>query len=172
MKNQGILHYSMGSAFQLGIVFAGYTFILVGLFTVFQDNPSALYVGIAIIIIGILMALSTQGTEINTKNKTYRNYTKFFGLIKYGKWLSLEAFQNIVVIPQYHEESVLSQSNRKTSMRIKLFEIFLFGKNIKNRVQIYQHKKQSVSEAVAQEISDKCGLKLAKLKNKKQKQSD
>ena len=89
------------------------------------DQP---IVGIPTSIMGVFMALSRIGIQINPTTKEYRNYKSYVG-IKRGTWSSYETFPILCVMRVEESTSAASLSNRKAeTSREKYYDVCLFSK--------------------------------------------
>ncbi len=109
-------------------VFAGSVFLLAGIGFIFF---SAFIAGILLIIISGFTIFSYTGVEIDSKKRQVRRYDKLFGIIKTGRWRSLDSFRGVTFIPFVKTEGMASWSNRRTSIRRSDYRIYLVNKALK-----------------------------------------
>ncbi|RIH63555.1 hypothetical protein D1164_19185 [Mariniphaga sediminis] len=87
--------------------------------------------GVITVLISALVIFTFSGVEIDTEKRQIRQYNKWVGLVKTGKWKSLDFYIGVTLIPITTWESMASWSNRTTSNKTTDFRIFLVSKNKK-----------------------------------------
>lgn len=92
-----------------------------------------------------------SGVEINTEKNQFREYDKWFGLLKTGQWLSLENYPGVTLISMNKVHRMFSQSNRVNSYSEKEFRIYLVNASKKPAIAIkkcetYEQAQKSVDE--------------------------
>ena len=85
-------------------------------------------VGAVFLIVACFLIFTYSGIEIDTDKRRLKTYYKVFGLIKRGKWKSLEKYAGVTLVHMKKVHSTLSRSNRQTSTTDKYFQIFLVNK--------------------------------------------
>lgn len=109
-------------------VFAGYIFLFAGFAFLYF---TAYITGILLMIISGFIIFSFTGVEIDTEKRQVRQYDKYFGIIKNGKWKSLDSFRGITFIPFVRTDTMASWSNRITSVKRSDYRIYLVNKALK-----------------------------------------
>jgi hypothetical protein len=105
--------------------FAGYIFLFTGVGIIILKF---FVLGILISVISLFVIFSFSGVEVDTVKREIRQFDKIFGLIKTGKWRSLDMYRGLTLIPFTKTESVASRSNRITSLTETDYRIFLVNK--------------------------------------------
>ena len=80
------------------------------------------------IIIACFLFFSYSGIDIDTDKKAIKPYNKYFGVIKTGKWKSLENYVGLTLVPMKKIYSVYSRSNQNNISEEKEFRIYLVNK--------------------------------------------
>ncbi len=106
-------------------IFLGITFMIIGIILLVVENW---ILGTLGIIIALFLLFSYSGINIDTKKRAIRPYNKFFGIIKTGKWESLEKYIGLTLVPMNKIYSVYSRSNRKSLSVEKEYRIYLVNK--------------------------------------------
>lgn len=126
---------------------------------------SSLFMGIISLIIsrwiagsiGILIAwfllLSYSGIQINTKEKIIRPYNCWFGIIKTGKWKSMETYIGLTLVPMKKIYSAYSRSNRNITSSKSEFRVYLVNKSKKPAIAIKRCKKRETAQNSMDEFS-------------------
>lgn len=141
----------LDKSFGISMLFPGILFIIFGLvFIIFS------YWTIILVIIGALIAFSHTGVKIDIENKRVMFYQNFFGIIKSGKWETLEKYIGLTHLPMNHIHQVKSLSNRSTSIVEKDFRIFLVNKSKKPEFPL----KKCKTKEEAQREMDILAIKL------------
>jgi hypothetical protein len=118
-------------------IFLGLTFTLIGI--VFILDGVWLF-GFPFLLIALFLVLSYSGVEINTETKKIKSYNKFFGLIKKGKWESLNQYKGITLVPMRTTQTIFSRSNRQTTSTEQYFLIYLINAALKPKLPIKKCK--------------------------------
>ena len=105
--------------------FLGLSFLISGILALFIEKW--IFAAIQLPIAGFLL-LSYSGVEINTDNRLFRNYNMFFGLIKTGKWKSLDNYIGLTLVPLKTIYRSFSQSNRSFTDSKRDFCIYFVNK--------------------------------------------
>jgi hypothetical protein len=106
-------------------VFVGVLFLLVGSLMLLNG---AIFWGILVVLFAALVVFTFSGIEIDTEKYEVRQYSKWFGLFKTGKWKSLRTYIGVTLVPITTRESMASWSNRVTSNKKTDYRIYLVNK--------------------------------------------
>ena len=134
--------------------FSGIVIFCAGLFL----TVIAGFGGVVLVIIGAFVAFTRPLTSIDYDKKQVRNGDKLFGIVKTGKWISVESTMKIGI---YHSNKVYrtySRSNRSLDIEQKQKLICLFNENGEKLMAL---KNIKVADEVAVELkklSDQLGL--------------
>ncbi len=107
------------------VVFVGVIFCLTGIGMLLH---SAIFWGIIVVLFSVLVIFTFSGVELDTEKYEVRQYNKWFGILKTGKWKSLRAYIGVTLVPIITRDSVASWSNRVTSNKKTDYRIFLVNK--------------------------------------------
>lgn len=124
--------------------FAGYVLIVTGVISTWFSLT-----GIAVILLGSLIAFTRTGCRIDTTGKKIQPYLAWFGIFRQGKWLSIEEGDEIVALRYSGSYVVSSRSNRTTSSKVSDFRVYLVRFIQKNKITLgkYAEEEQATSEA-------------------------
>jgi len=96
--------------------------------------------GIPFLLVACFLLFTFSGVEINTDKQQIKTYYKIFGLIKRGKWISLNKFKGVTLVHMKKTQTTFSRSNRQTSTTNKYFQIYLVNKANKPELPIKRCK--------------------------------
>ncbi|MBT3382081.1 MAG: hypothetical protein HN778_11560 [Prolixibacteraceae bacterium] len=118
-------------------IFLGITFFFLG--SAFIINGDWM-LGIPFLLVACFLLFTFSGVEINTDKQQIKTYYKIFGLIKRGKWISLNKFKGVTLVHMKKTQTTFSRSNRQTSTTNKYFQIYLVNKANKPELPIKRCK--------------------------------
>ena len=116
------------SAFGKTAIFAGIIFLLTGIVVLIVG---AFIIGAIVFLVAAFVAFTYSGVELDTDSRKVRQYNKLFGIIKTGKWKSVDSFLGVTLIPISTMEVMASWSNRLTSTKTTDYRIFFVDKTRK-----------------------------------------
>jgi len=134
-------------------VFVGVVFLITG--TLMALNGAIIW-GILVVLFAALVVFTFSGIEIDTEKYEVRQYNKWFGLFKTGKWKSLQAYIGVTLVPITTRESMASWSNRVTSNKKTDYRIYLVNKARKPAFAI----KTCITREAAQNSIDEFSIWL------------
>ena len=108
--------------------------------------------GIFLIIAGFLFA-TYSGTEIDTDQRLFREYNKWFGLLKTGHWKSLDNYSGVTLVSMKKVHRMYSQSNRVNSFSEREFSIYLVNSSKKPAILLKKCKTQEQGQISLDEFS-------------------
>lgn len=153
-----ILTHSFGKSFPPSLAFSGYVFIVVGITAAF----SHVYIAILFIVMGIFIAFTKSGIQINLKENTYRDYNSFFGLFQ-GKWKTLEPYSYITLMQNHEESATLSRSNRRAvTGATTYYDICLLSANHRERLTIKRITERDKASGEIKILSQQLNLPMTK----------
>ncbi len=107
------------------MIFLGLTFFTVGF--IFALVESWILASFSFII-AMFFTFTFSGVEIDTKSRRIKPYNKIFGLLKIGKWETLEIYVGLTLVPMKKVYRTYSRSNRRNISVEKEFRIYLVNK--------------------------------------------
>ena len=132
--------------------FFGFVLALFGLF-VFLFN---FFFGLLFIVIGLNL-ISTEGTEINLENKTYRTIKYIFGL-KFGKWKPFPEFEYVSVF-KTKESQTINVVSATTTITSDIIYLNLFYDRNKH-ITCYKTEDKADAFKVAEEFKKTLGIDI------------
>lgn len=133
------------------IVFAGLA-LLSGIYGVINGRPSSLI----ILCLGAYF-LSTEGSEINLTNKTYRTIRSLFG-IKIGKWQHIPEFEYVSVFRTSETQRVNGMAaTAEVKDAVILLNVFY---NSNKHITFYKTKDKADAFQVAGHIALALGIDI------------
>lgn len=118
-------------------IFLGITFLVLGLAFIINGNWM---LGLPFLLVACFLFFTFSGIEIDTDKQQVKPYYKVFGFIKRGKWISLNKYKGVTLVPMQTTQTMLSRSNRQTSNTNKYFQIYLVNKANKPELPIKKCK--------------------------------
>lgn len=79
---------------------------------------------------------TNSGIEIDSEKRIFKAYNKHFGLLKSGKWSSLDSYIGLTLVPMKNVTRMYSRSNRTTTSEKQEFRIYLVNRAKKPEVEI------------------------------------
>jgi hypothetical protein len=135
---------------------AGVFIFIVGIVAGFYSMGAIL-----LIVAGAFIGFTSTSAIIDTEQKRVKLRSDYFGIIKTGKWIDIQAGMKIGIQKQQGSWRAYSRGNRKLDIPEKNFRIYLFGEN--NQKVIPLDKASSFQEALDKrnELSNELGLLTA-----------
>jgi len=132
------------------IVIMGITFIVIAFVLVFSR---LWFLGIPSFIIACFLLFTFSGMEIDTEKRMIKPYYMLFGLVKNGKWQSLEKYIGLTLVPMRKVYSVYSRSNRKNFSESDDFRVYLVNKIKKPALPLKSCKTREAAQDSMDEFS-------------------
>lgn len=118
----------------LAIIFVGVILLILKLF----------FVAPIFIIIGLVVFLSIKGMTINKEFEQLKVHYWFFGY-KYGKWISIESY-DVLVLTNHFGETVMSSRGVSNHVQTNSYGLILMNKqNQKIELKEYETYKKALS---------------------------
>lgn len=115
-------------------------------------NRNWYFAGISLIIATYLFT-TFSGVEIDTENNKFRAYNKHFGLLKTGRWRTLNDYQGVTLVPMKNVTKMYSRSNRVNESSRKEFRVYLVNKAKRPAIEIKRCKTQEQGQNSLDEFS-------------------
>ncbi len=131
-------------------VFVGYLFIFTGAIIAFLGQ---IMFGLSVSTLALFFITTFSGVEIDTTNKKIKQYNKLFGIIKTGRWQSLDFFIGLTLIPVRKINTIASRANITNSVVQKDYRIYLVNKNCKPAFPIKICKNMEQAQNSIDELS-------------------
>lgn len=131
-------------------IFLGITFFVPALAITF--NGDWIW-GIPPFLVACFLFFTFSGIEIDTDKRQIKPYHKVFGFIKRGKWISLNKYKGVTLVPMKTTQTMLSRSNRQTSSTERYFQIYLVNKANKPELPIKKCKTFDEAQSSLDEFS-------------------
>lgn len=130
-----VINNKLGKFFGPSASYAGYVFIGFGIFTSFYSLFS-----LTLLVPGLFMAYTYNGTLIDTEKKLIKSYTSLFGIIKTGNWIDTRQFTRFKIVKSRKRFTSYSRANVQFNMVISDIELLLTDNNNKKKVIINKYK--------------------------------
>jgi hypothetical protein len=139
----------------------GITFIVLAFMFVINHRWIA---GFFFFVCACFMLFTWSGIEFDAELKRVKPFYMLFGLIKRGKWRSLEQFPGLTIVPVKKVYSVFSQSNRKNSSEIIEYRVYLINMSKKPEFPIKSCKNLEEAQKSMEEFSARLKLPVFSIK--------
>ena len=124
-----MINNKLGKFFSPSASYTGY-FMIAGGLVALSWSP----VSLMLIIPGMFMAFTSNGTLIDTDKKRIKPYTSLFGIYRAGKWISMEQFTRFSIIKATKKYTTHSRGSVRFDMSVSDLELVLIKKNSKEKV--------------------------------------
>ena len=151
---------NLGKFFGPSSSYAGYVFIAVG---VFMATYSLLT--LTLLLPGIFMAFTYNGTLIDTKRKKLKPYTALFGIIKTGTWIDTDQFTRFNIIKATKSYSSYSRGSVKFNMNVSDIELLLINRNGTKKIVLNKFKNFEDAQKEMEELRSILLPEIAQFEN-------
>lgn len=141
-----IRNNNLGKFFGPSSSYTGYVFIACGILT-----STFSLLALTLIIPGVFLAFTYNGTLIDIEKKRVKPYTALFGLFKTGKWIDADSFTRFNIIKSTKKYTSFSRANVRFDMNLSDIELLLINRNGTKKVIL---KKYSNFEEAHNEMEE------------------
>jgi hypothetical protein len=120
---------------------SGYFLMIFGIIGTYLYN----WTGSILIIAGMFMAFTYEGTKIDLEFKKIRNYTSLFGLIYLGKWYPVSHFKRFSIYKSKRSYTTYSRANVPLTLKNSDIRLVLLDETGSLKITI--NKYNSFDEA-------------------------
>jgi len=124
-----VINNKLGKFFGPSSSYTGY-FMIAGGLVGLTYSP----VSLALVIPGMFMAFTYNGTLIDTEKRRIKPYTSLFGIYRAGKWTGMEQFTGFSIIKATRKYTSYSRGSVRFDMSLSDLELVLIKKNSKEKV--------------------------------------
>lgn len=132
------------------LFFMGITFMTVAVILVIGK---LWILGILSFIIASFLLFTFSGMEIDTEKRMIKPYYMLFGLVKNGKWQSLEKYVGLTLVPMRKVYSVFSRPNRVNNSEMDDFRVYLVHRSKKPALPLKSCKTREAAQDSMDEFS-------------------
>ncbi len=143
-----IRNNNLGKFFGPSSSYMGYVFIACGIFATTYSLLS-----LTLIIPGIFMAFTYNGTIIDTDNKKVKPFTSLFGIIRTGKWINADQFTRFSIIKARKKYTVYSRANVRFDMDVSDIQLILINRNNTKKVILNKYSNFKDAQKEMEELS-------------------
>jgi len=149
--------YRIGKLFGDTVIYAGYSLIFFGVITTLFNLT-----GLLLIVAGLFMALTYEGTLIDFDRRRLKAYTCLFGIFKSGNWYSVDYFGRFSIYSSKRRSTTYSRGNVPLTIKKQDIRLALISKDGLKKVII---NKYVSFDAARREMNDLIkDLKLSEIK--------
>lgn len=129
-------------------VFAGYVFLLIGAVYSFENLA-----GLVLVMAGLFMSFTFNGTVIDYKMARIKSYTALFGIIKLGKWYPVNFFDRFRIYRSNRSLTTYSRGNIPLTLKSSDIRLDLINKSgslkiTVNRFDSFESARNEMSELI------------------------
>jgi hypothetical protein len=126
--------------------FTGYFLMIFGAIATYFDLT-----GLILVVVGMFMAFTFDGTIIDYNSRRIKSYTSFFGLLKVGKWYSINDFKKFSIHKSNRSYTTYSRANVPLTIKNSDIRLVLLNNTGSLKITI---KKYSSFDAARKEMSE------------------
>lgn len=105
--------------------FIGITFLTLGLVLILNGEW---FFGIPFLVLTEFLFFSTKGVDVDTQKRVFRPYNNVFGIWKRGRWMTVDRFVGLTIVPVKQVRTTYSRSDRRNSIIGLDYVIYLVNK--------------------------------------------
>ena len=124
-----VYNRNLGKFFGPSSSYSGYVFIGCGIFFSFYS-----LLALTLLIPGIFMVFTYNGTILDTDKLRVKSYTALFGIFKTGKWISINEFTKFSVVKATKRYTTYSRANVRFDRTFSDIELLLVSRHHKKIV--------------------------------------
>jgi len=124
-----VINNKLGKFFGPSSSYTGY-FMIAGGLVALTYSP----VSLTLVIPGMFMAFTYNGTLIDTEKRRIKPYTALFGIYRAGKWTDTDQFTGFSIIKATKKYTTYSRGSVRFDMSVSDLELVLLKKNSKEKV--------------------------------------
>ena len=106
-------------------IFAGIIFLVQGIYVLVRQEWVFAFI---FLFVSWFLFGTYSGIEIDTDKNEFREYNKWFGIIKTGEWKSFDKYLGVTLVPMNKVYRMYSRSNRVNDSAKKEYRIYLVNK--------------------------------------------
>ena len=142
-----IITNKLDRSFGKSTFFPGIIFLVSGSLLIFLIWPAIMALA------GAFILFTHDGVQLDTEKREVRPYQSLFGIFKTGKWIPLDRFIGLTLVPVKRVSKIMSMSNRSTSIEENDFRIFLVNPHRKPDFPIKKCKTADDAQDRLDELS-------------------
>jgi hypothetical protein len=144
-----IINNNLGKFFGPSSSYAGYVFIACGIFTATYS-----LLALTLLIPGLFMAFTYNGTLIDTDKKKLKSYTTLFGIFRTGKWIDADQFTRFNIIRATRKYTTYSRGSVRFDMNISDIELLLTNRNGTKKIILNKYNNFEDARKEMEELRD------------------
>jgi hypothetical protein len=141
---------NLGKFFGPSSSYVGYIFIACGIFA-----SAYSLLALTLIIPGVFMAFTYNGTIIDTDKKRLKPYTSLFGIFRTGKWIDTDQFTRFNIIKATKKYTTYSRANVRFDMDVSDIELLIINRNGSQKVVLNKYSNFEDAHKEMEELSGK-----------------
>lgn len=149
-KNQVLINNKTSRFLNGHFIFFGILFLVPGIYglielqwIIFAPN----------LFISWFLFATHSGTEIDTEKRKFREYNRWFGIFKTGKWQTFDIYLGVTLVSLNKVYRIYSQSNRGNSSTQKEFWIYFVDKAKKPAIPLKKCKNHEQAQTSMDELA-------------------
>lgn len=128
--------------------FAGYSLMILGAIGTYYDLT-----GLIPFFAGMFLAFTFDGTIIDYRSRRIKGYTCLFGILKIGKWHSIDDFSKFIIYRSSRRYTTYSRANipldlKTTDIRLAILDGTGKRKIIVNKYNSFESARNDMTELI------------------------
>ena len=156
-RSDRYLRYSLGRMLPQVAIYGGYLFILVGLISLFVSNP---FLGIGIILLGMLVSFTFRGVIIDVERREITTYTSIFWLKRDKTVKNLTDYEVITVNRSSMSYRSYSWMNKSAIFTSHYYTLFLSREPGKRGIPVATFKNRNIAMEEARRLEKLFNLRF------------
>ena len=119
----------------------------------------SIIVGLILMILGIYLALSHTGIDVDLKKRRFRYFTSHFG-IKEGKWKFFKYYPYLSILTINQKHTKYSTTGVPFSSKLKVFRVYLLNEKHTDKILIKEFLNKLPAEEYIKTLAEELSLKV------------
>lgn len=119
----------------------------------------SIIVGIILMILGIYLALSHTGIDVDLKKRRFRSFTSHFGL-KEGNWKFFKYYPYLSILTINQKHTKYSHTGVPFSSKFKVFRVYLLNEKHTDKILIKEFRNKVTAEEYINRLAEELSLKV------------
>jgi hypothetical protein len=131
-------------------------FLLIGGFALMYFSISSIF----LVILGIFLVFTRTSTTIDYKNNRVRYSNNICGILKFGKWIEIQADMYMKISVNRHIFRSYSRSNRTLDIKTHMYQVMLYSNMKEKIIPLAYGSTKSEATRIAKDIADNLNLEI------------
>lgn len=133
---------------------AGFFLMIAGAAATFLYN----WTGLMLVLPGIFMAFTYDGTRIDLKSERIKNYSALFGIIKTGKWYPVSHFKRFSIYKSKRSYTTYSRANVPLTLKDSDIRLVLLDETGSLKITVNKYDSFEAAKKDMNELTKRLNL--------------